>query len=209
MCELGLWLLSLGPDLGIPKMNKTQIAKTSHLLQVNLSIYCTHTEQTPTAPPQRDRKRASAQKRDSWDCSLSPACSEQPYSAEIYPAKRQDKDAQIKSCQEHSGTQWKPLDWCFGDQTSVKYKKKPGRLHSWARQWTVLLDHPCMCWFKLAGSPWCGELPNMVLQVTVDAFLLLDPLLVTGVESSWGWMDTVPTSNKVVYDFGDSWKISY
>lgn len=55
---------------------------------------------SPTAPPQRDRKRASAQKRDSWDCSLSPACSEQPYSAEIYPAKRQDKDAQIKSCQE-------------------------------------------------------------------------------------------------------------
>lgn len=105
-----------------------------------------------------------------------------------------------------SGTQWKPLDWCFGDQTSVKYKKKPGRLHSWARQWTVLLDHPCMCWFKLAGSPWCGELPNMVLQVTVDAFLLLDPLLVTGAESSWGWMDMVPTRVCVLYDFGDSWK---
>lgn len=46
MCELGLWLLSLGPDLGIPNMYKTQIAKTSHLLHVNLSISCTHTEQT-------------------------------------------------------------------------------------------------------------------------------------------------------------------
>ena len=124
-------------------------------------------------PPQRDRKRASAQKRDSWDCSLSPACSEQPYSAEIYPAKTEMTRKRIPQC-ELGGhqkprktvdlnfrTQWNSLDW-------------------------VLLHHPCMCWLKLAGSPWFGELPDMVLQVTVDAFLLLDPLLVTVVESSLG-----------------------
>ena len=180
-------------ETSIDSLGGFQLQTFKIILQSQLSLAVTSLT-TCHLPPQLDRRGAFGHWPDSWDCSLLRACWEQPFFAEIGPATILVTKV--------------GLVWWWGLWVKLlSYYYIIIYCPCWLREWNshhpsiyinlpqlftavpILLRYPGMCWLKLAGGPGVRELPDVLLQVTVDPLLLLDPLLAVPWFRSWIYND--------------------